>query len=48
MTALALVGTREDLRTRIATLEQTGIDELVIQPVTDPPTEMADLAQPLA
>lgn len=48
MTALALIGTREHLRTRIATLEQTGIDELVIQPVTDPPTEMAHLARLLA
>ncbi|WP_181785859.1 LLM class flavin-dependent oxidoreductase [Streptomyces phytophilus] len=45
MTALALVGTQEDLRTRITTLERAGINELVIQPVTDPPTEMAQLAQ---
>jgi alkanesulfonate monooxygenase SsuD/methylene tetrahydromethanopterin reductase-like flavin-dependent oxidoreductase (luciferase family) len=44
--ALALVGTRDDLRARITTLEQqAGIDELLIQPVIDPPTEMARLAQ---
>ncbi|MER6508687.1 LLM class flavin-dependent oxidoreductase [Nonomuraea sp. NPDC001636] len=44
MNALALVGTRDDLRARIATLEQAGVDELLIQPVIDPPTEMARLA----
>ncbi|GAA3263410.1 LLM class flavin-dependent oxidoreductase [Nonomuraea helvata] len=45
MNTLALVGTRDDLRTRIATLEQAGIDELLIQPVIDPPTEMAQFAK---
>ncbi|GAB3989215.1 hypothetical protein GCM10029978_113730 [Actinoallomurus acanthiterrae] len=45
MNTLALVGTRDDLRARIATLEQAGIDELLIQPVIDPPTEMAQLAK---
>ncbi|MBZ3900108.1 LLM class flavin-dependent oxidoreductase [Streptomyces griseiscabiei] len=45
MNTLALVGTREDLRTRIAALEQAGVDELLIQPVIDPPTEMARLAE---
>ncbi|MFB4278525.1 LLM class flavin-dependent oxidoreductase [Nonomuraea sp. MTCD27] len=43
--ALALVGTRDDLLARIATLEQAGIDEIVIQPVVDPPAEMAELAK---
>ncbi|WP_328868721.1 LLM class flavin-dependent oxidoreductase [Streptomyces sp. NBC_00287] len=42
---LALVGTRDDLHTRITTLQQAGIDELLIQPVIDPPTEMAQLAK---
>ncbi|WP_214414461.1 LLM class flavin-dependent oxidoreductase [Sphaerisporangium fuscum] len=45
MNTLALVGTRDDLRARIATLEQAGIDELLIQPVIDPPTEMAQLVK---
>lgn len=45
MNTLALVGTRDDLRARITTLEQAGIDELLIQPVIDPPTEMAQLAK---
>ncbi|MFJ8629551.1 LLM class flavin-dependent oxidoreductase [Streptomyces sp. NPDC093568] len=45
MNTLALVGTRDDLLARIATLEQAGIDELLIQPVTDPPIEMARLAE---
>ncbi|MEV4116659.1 LLM class flavin-dependent oxidoreductase [Nonomuraea sp. NPDC049695] len=45
MNALALVGTRNDLRARITILEQAGIDELLIQPVIDPPTEMAQLAK---
>ncbi|MGO1050192.1 LLM class flavin-dependent oxidoreductase [Crossiella sp. CA198] len=48
MTMLALVGTREDLLARITTLEQAGIDELLIQPVLDPSTEMAQLAKLLA
>jgi 5,10-methylenetetrahydromethanopterin reductase len=45
MNNLALVGTREDLLARITTLEQAGVDELLIQPVIDPPTEMAVLAK---
>ncbi|MGW0705667.1 LLM class flavin-dependent oxidoreductase [Streptomyces sp. NPDC002643] len=45
MNTLALVGTRDDLLARIATLEQAGVDELLIQPVIDPPTEMAQLAK---
>lgn len=45
MDTLALVSTRDDLLARITTLEQAGIDELVIQPVIDPPTEMAQLAK---
>ncbi|MBD0742529.1 LLM class flavin-dependent oxidoreductase [Streptomyces sp. CBMA152] len=45
MNTLALVGTRDDLRTRITTLEQAGIDELLIQPVIDPPTEMTQLTE---
>ncbi|MEU1722492.1 LLM class flavin-dependent oxidoreductase [Nonomuraea sp. NPDC005692] len=44
MNTLALVGTRDDLRARIATLERAGVDELLIQPVIDPPAEMARLA----
>lgn len=45
MNTLALVGTRDDLRTRITTLAQAGVDELLVQPVVDPPTEMAQLAE---
>ncbi|MFS7879590.1 LLM class flavin-dependent oxidoreductase [Streptomyces asiaticus] len=45
MNTLALVGTRDDVRTRITALEQAGIDELLIQPVIDPPAEMAQLAK---
>ncbi|TDB87137.1 LLM class flavin-dependent oxidoreductase [Actinomadura sp. KC216] len=45
MNALALVGTHDDLRARITTLQEAGIDELLIQPVIDPPTEMARLAK---
>ncbi len=45
MDTLALVGTRDDLLARITTLEQAGVDELLIQPVIDPPTEMALLAK---
>ncbi|MGW1769832.1 LLM class flavin-dependent oxidoreductase [Streptomyces sp. NPDC002073] len=45
MNALALVGTRDDLLARITTLERAGVDELLIQPVVDPPTEMALLAK---
>jgi 5,10-methylenetetrahydromethanopterin reductase len=42
---LGLVGTREELTTRIAGLEKAGIDELVIQPVVDPAAEMAEFAE---
>ncbi|MCX5199380.1 LLM class flavin-dependent oxidoreductase [Streptomyces sp. NBC_00249] len=45
MNTLALVGTRDDLLARITTLEQAGVDELLIQPVIDAPTEMALLAE---
>lgn len=45
MNTLALVGTRDDVLARITTLEQAGVDELLIQPVIDPPTEMAQLAK---
>ncbi|MCO1579497.1 LLM class flavin-dependent oxidoreductase [Crossiella sp. SN42] len=48
MNMLALVGTRADLRARISILAQAGVDELLIQPVVDPPTEMAQLAELLA
>jgi alkanesulfonate monooxygenase SsuD/methylene tetrahydromethanopterin reductase-like flavin-dependent oxidoreductase (luciferase family) len=48
MHALTLVGTRDDLLARITSLEQAGVDELLIQPVIDPPTEMTRLAQLLA
>ncbi|MGI5414069.1 LLM class flavin-dependent oxidoreductase [Streptomyces chartreusis] len=44
MNTLALVGTRNNLLARITRLEQAGINELLIQPVIDPPTEMAQLA----
>ncbi|TDC83861.1 LLM class flavin-dependent oxidoreductase [Actinomadura sp. 7K507] len=42
---LALVGTRDDLAERVAAMESAGIDEIVIQPVVDPPAEMAELAE---
>ncbi|MFD5079981.1 LLM class flavin-dependent oxidoreductase [Streptomyces sp. NPDC058371] len=45
MNSLALVGTRDDVLGRITTLEQAGVDELLIQPVIDPLTEMARLAK---
>ena len=45
MDALTLVGTWDDLRARIAALADAGIDELVVQPVVDPPAEMAELAE---
>ncbi|GIH28623.1 hypothetical protein Aph01nite_69330 [Acrocarpospora phusangensis] len=41
---LGLVGTREELEIRITQLEQSGIDELVIQPVVDPDAEMTAFA----
>lgn len=45
MNTLALVGTPDDLLARINTLEEAGVDELLIQPVIDPPTEMARLTK---
>jgi alkanesulfonate monooxygenase SsuD/methylene tetrahydromethanopterin reductase-like flavin-dependent oxidoreductase (luciferase family) len=41
---LGLVGTPDELATRIARLARSGIDELVIQPVVDPAAEMAAFA----
>jgi 5,10-methylenetetrahydromethanopterin reductase len=41
---LGLVGTRPQLLERIAAMEKAGIDEIVIQPVVDPETEMRELA----
>lgn len=43
-----LVGTRGEVTERIDALEKSGVDELVIQPVVDPETEMAELARLLA
>lgn len=43
MDTLTLVGTRDELRARIAVLAEAGVDELVVQPVVDPPAEMAEL-----
>ncbi|MEV0387767.1 LLM class flavin-dependent oxidoreductase [Nonomuraea sp. NPDC050643] len=43
--ALTLAGTHDDLLARIATLEQAGLDEIVVQPVIDPATELAGLAK---
>jgi 5,10-methylenetetrahydromethanopterin reductase len=42
---LALVGTRDQLRDRIARLEGAGLTEIVIQPVVDPEVEMVQLAE---
>jgi 5,10-methylenetetrahydromethanopterin reductase len=42
---LGLVGTRPQLLERIAAMEKAGIDEIVIQPVVDPETEMRELAE---
>ncbi|MEV4081318.1 LLM class flavin-dependent oxidoreductase [Nonomuraea fuscirosea] len=42
---LGLVGTPDDLVKRVATLEASGIDELLLQPVLDPDQEMADFAR---
>lgn len=44
MDKLGLVGTRDQLRTRIAALARAGIDEIVIQPVVEPEREMTELA----
>lgn len=43
-----LVGTRDEITERINVLEKSGVDELVIQSVVDPETEMAELARLLA
>ncbi|TVL88609.1 LLM class flavin-dependent oxidoreductase [Streptomyces sp. SAJ15] len=43
-----LVGTRGEVTERINVLEESGVDELVIQPVVDPETEMAEFARLLA
>ncbi|QES46981.1 5,10-methylene tetrahydromethanopterin reductase [Streptomyces venezuelae] len=48
MNTLALVGTRDAVLNRMTALEQAGIGELLIQPVIDPPAEMAQLAELLA
>jgi len=45
---LGLIGTRSELLERIAALEKSGIDEIVIQPVVDPENEMRDLAELMA
>lgn len=45
MDTLTLVGTADDLRARIATLAEAGVDEIVIQPVVDPAKEMAAIAE---
>jgi 5,10-methylenetetrahydromethanopterin reductase len=42
---LGLVGTRAQVLERIAALEEAGVDEIVIQPVVDPETEMIELAE---
>ena len=45
---LGLIGTREQLRERIAGLEEAGVDEIVIQPVIDAAREMDTLAALMA
>lgn len=45
---LALTGTRSQLLERIANMEQAGIDEVVIQPVVDPESEMVELSKLMA
>lgn len=42
---LGLVGTPEELMTRISEMERAGVSELVIQPVVDPGSEMAAFAK---
>jgi 5,10-methylenetetrahydromethanopterin reductase len=42
---LGLIGTREQLLTRIEAMEKAGINEIVIQPVIDPEVEMRELAK---
>ena len=41
---LGLIGTREQLLTRLAAMQRAGVDEIVIQPVVDPEREMTELA----
>jgi alkanesulfonate monooxygenase SsuD/methylene tetrahydromethanopterin reductase-like flavin-dependent oxidoreductase (luciferase family) len=45
---LALIGTRDELAERIAALETSGVDEIVLQPVVDPDKEIAVLARLMA
>lgn len=45
MDKLALIGTQDELRERIAAMERAGMDEIVIQPVVDPEREMAQLGR---
>ncbi|MFF5985036.1 LLM class flavin-dependent oxidoreductase [Streptomyces olindensis] len=40
-----LVGTRDEVRQQLNALKESGVDELVIQPVVDPAAEMAELAR---
>lgn len=40
-----LIGTRDEIGQRINALEKSGVNELVIQPVADPESEMAELAR---
>jgi alkanesulfonate monooxygenase SsuD/methylene tetrahydromethanopterin reductase-like flavin-dependent oxidoreductase (luciferase family) len=42
---LGLVGTRDEITARIADMEKSGVDELVIQPVIDPVAEMTAFAE---
>ncbi|MEU4199980.1 LLM class flavin-dependent oxidoreductase [Streptomyces sp. NPDC045470] len=48
MDRFGLVGTRDEVVERIGTLGKSGVDELLIQPVVDPETEMAEFARLLA
>ncbi|MFE0424240.1 LLM class flavin-dependent oxidoreductase [Streptomyces sp. NPDC058953] len=43
-----LVGTRDEVVERIDALEKSGVDELLIQPVVDPETEMTEFVRLLA
>ncbi|MFD5133940.1 hypothetical protein [Streptomyces olindensis] len=40
-----LIGTRDEVRQQIDALEKSGVNELLIQPVVAPETEMAELAR---
>ncbi|GAA5062031.1 alkanesulfonate monooxygenase SsuD/methylene tetrahydromethanopterin reductase-like flavin-dependent oxidoreductase (luciferase family) [Thermocatellispora tengchongensis] len=42
---LGLVGTPDELTARIAEMEKSGVNELVIQPVVDPVAEMTEFAK---